>query len=178
MEHTLIIMMGPAGIGKSYWAKQFQKKHDDCVIVSRDHIRFSLLDTKDNYFEYEDKVEQTYYDTINNMLLTHKYVIADATQITRKSRKKLMQNLKLPSRTKRIGVWIEGPIQLAMRNNSQKTGRAYVDPNIIQQMYTYKVSPQKWEGFDEIIFISQEQNLTSSTNESGLKNNIDRLNSM
>ena len=39
----LIVMIGVSGSGKSYLAKHIQETHDDCIIVSRDAIRFGLL---------------------------------------------------------------------------------------------------------------------------------------
>ena len=50
----LILMMGVAGAGKSTWIKQ---NYPDVVPVSRDAIRFEILDEKGGeYFDHEDEV--------------------------------------------------------------------------------------------------------------------------
>ena len=82
MKTKLIIFMGPSGSGKSYLAKHIQETHDDCIIVSRDAIRFALLKDGEDYFAHEDEVVRRYYDNINRAIGVHKYVIADATHLT------------------------------------------------------------------------------------------------
>ena len=95
MKHILIVMIGVAGIGKSYLAKHILDTHEDCTIVSRDAIRFAKLQDDDDYFKYEDEVEANYYNAISAAIQTHEYVIADATHITKKSRRKLFSNISL-----------------------------------------------------------------------------------
>ena len=52
MKHTLIVMMGVAGIGKSYLAKHILDTHEDCTIVSRDAIRFGVY-TKKSWLSHQ-----------------------------------------------------------------------------------------------------------------------------
>lgn len=175
MKHTLIVMIGASGIGKSYLAKYIQDTHDDCVIVSRDKIRFAMLHDDDDYFEYENEVERNFYSAITTMLRTHKYVIADATHLTVKSRRKLFNNITLPSGTHVIGVCIEAPLSIALRQNAMREGRARVPEKAIRRMYKYKVSPQEGEPFDELIFISREHDLAIGSKSAKLESAFNKL---
>ena len=175
MKNTLIVMVGASGIGKSYLAKHIQDTHEDCVIVSRDKIRFAMLRDGDDYFKYEHKVERNFYSTITTMLRTHKYVIADATHLTTKSRRKLFNNITLPSGTRVIGVCIDAPLAIALRQNAMREGRARVPEEAIRRMYKHKVSPQEGEPFDELIFISREHDLAIGNKSAKLESAFDKL---
>ena len=43
----LYLLMGISGSGKSTWARDFQSKFSDSIVISRDAVRFSLV--KENY---------------------------------------------------------------------------------------------------------------------------------
>lgn len=159
MKHTLIVMMGVSAVGKSFLAKHIADTHDDCVIVSRDSIRFALLGKGEDYFAHEDEVIKRFYQNISDCLKVHEYVIADATHLSVKSRRKLFSNINIPSNTRIIGVWIEAPLETALRQNAARTGRARVPEDVIRRMFKHKVSPRKDEPFDEVIFISKDSNL-------------------
>lgn len=159
MKHNLIIMMGVSGVGKSFLAKHIADTHDDCVIVSRDSIRFALLGKGEDYFAHEDEVIERFYQNISDYLKVHKYVIADATHLSVKSRRKLFSNIDIPSNTRIVGVWIETSLETALRQNAARTGRARVPEDVIRRMFKHKISPRKDESFDEVIFISKDSNL-------------------
>ena len=50
----LFLMMGAPGSGKSYWAEHHVTSVDK--YISRDEIRFSMLEDGDDYFAKEGKV--------------------------------------------------------------------------------------------------------------------------
>ena len=58
MEGKLYLMMGISGAGKSTWLRHNIK--DGEVIVSRDQIRFGMLQDGDDYFDHEDEVFETF----------------------------------------------------------------------------------------------------------------------
>lgn len=175
MKHNLIVMIGVAGIGKSYLAKHILDTHEDCTIVSRDAIRFAKLQEDDDYFKYEDEVEANYYNAISAAIQTHEYVIADATHITKKSRRKLFSNISLPSGTKVIGVYVEAPLSTALRQNAMRTGRARVPEDVIKRMFKQKVSPQENEPFDEVIYISKDADMALGNGSDGIKTVFEKL---
>lgn len=175
MKSTLIMMMGPAGCGKSYLAKKIEDTHEDCIIVSRDDIRFALLKPNEDYFAHEKEVERLFYRTISDMLLVHKYVIADATNLTPKSRNKFFSNVNLPSKSKVIGVWIEVDESTAQKQNEARTGLRKVPSEVISRMYRYKVSPTSDEPFDDVVYISAHTDQAISTFNPTIGKVIDRL---
>lgn len=175
MKSTLIIMMGPAGCGKSYLAKKIEDTHEDCIIVSRDDIRFALLKPGEDYFAHEKETERAFYQTVSDMLLVHKYVIADATHLTSKSRNKFFSNVNLPSKSKVIGVWIEVDESTAQKQNETRTGLRKVPSEVISRMYKYKVSPASEEPFDDVVYISAHTDQAISTFNPTIGKVIDRL---
>lgn len=167
MKPTLIIMMGPSGAGKSYWAKQIADTHEDAVIISRDKIRFALLHPEDDYFAVEPAVLRQYYHNINFALQNHKYVIADATHISKRSRKQLFENVKTNT-LRVVGIWVEVPLNIALKQNAARTGRARVPEEVIQRMYRYKLTPQNDEPFNEVIYISPHEDIALGKANTGI----------
>lgn len=159
MKHNLIVMMGASGVGKSYLAKHIADTHEDCVIVSRDAIRFAMLGKGEDYFAHEDEVIKHFYQNISDALRVHEYVIADATHLSVKARNRLFSNISIPSGTRVVGVWIETSVETALQQNAARTGLARVPEDVIRRMFKTKVSPRKNEPFDEVIFISRDSNV-------------------
>lgn len=151
MAKSLIVLSGVAGVGKSTVAKIIEESHEDCIIVSRDKIRFSMLEPDDDYFKYEDEVTREFYDQINRGMKNHEYVIADATHITLGSRNKLFSHLFIPKNTRVIGVYLDMPLETCLKQNAKRTGRAYVPENVIKNMYRNKSYPSvQKERFNEV----------------------------
>lgn len=151
MAKSLIVLSGVAGVGKSTIAKIIEESHEDCIVVSRDKIRFSMLKPDDDYFKYEDEVTREFYDQINRGMKNHEYVIADATHITLGSRNKLFNHLFIPKNTRVIGVYLDMPLETCLKQNAKRTGRAYVPENVIKNMYRNKSYPSvQKERFNEV----------------------------
>lgn len=176
LKHTLILMMAPPGVGKSFLAKKFADSHDDTIIISRDSIRFDMLKDGDDYFKYEKEVEKKYYDAVSRALEVHKYVIADATHITLRSRRKFFHNVKIGSDVRTIGIWLDTPMKIAMKQNNMRTGRAHVSEEVIRNMYKKKVSPRENEPFDEVIFVSRDVDMAIGSKHINITNVMDKLN--
>ena len=175
MKNTLLVMMAPPAVGKSTIAKQFAKDHEDTIIVSRDAIRFALLKPGDEYFKYEKEVTRRFYEQITEALKIHKYVIADATHITVGSRRELFHNIVVPKDTRIVGLWVETPLPVALKQNAARTGLARVPEDVIRRMYKSKVSPREWEPFDEVLFISRDVDMAIGKNSINITNVLDKL---
>lgn len=156
-------------------AKVIQDSHDDCIIISRDQIRFALLQEGEDYFAHEDEVVNKYYDAVSRALEVHKYVIADATQILPASRNKLFKNISIPKGTKIVGVWIEVDEATAIKNNRQRSGRAYVPEDTIKKMYKQKVSPAESEPFDEVIYVMKHVDMAIGKQSPKISDVFDKL---
>lgn len=137
---TLYILVGPSGCGKSTWAHNFTEEHPDVMYVSRDEIRFAMLDEDEDYFEHEIEVYRCYCDNIASFLQEGKDVIADATQLNRGSRRKLTKEIDRYITDYEIKyIVFYTPMSVCWMRDSGREGRAHVGEKVIQGMFrTFK----------------------------------------
>ena len=140
------ILCGAPGSGKTYWAQHHIKP--GAAYVSRDIIRFSLLKEGEDYFSHEDEVYQIMWDQINGALSDGRNVIVDQTSLNPKSRKYLIDHLT--GYEKLNAIWIDTPLEIALKRNETRDGLAHVPRDIIRRMYYSFVEPSFEEGFDRI----------------------------
>lgn len=142
MKKTLYLLSGLPGSGKStYAAKLVATANPETAIWhSRDKIRFKLLDETDNYFEHEDEVINLWHQGLQESLDAPyvKYIIADATHLTDRSRNRTLSGLKIPTGTEVINVVFDVPLEECLRRNALRTGRERVSEKVIKRM---------WRGF-------------------------------
>ena len=130
------ILSGVPGSGKTTWVKEQIAKNGG-VHCSRDEIRFSLLKDNEDYFSHEDEVVALWFEkansAINNPEVENIYV--DATHLTEKARKKTLNALP-KGEYDVITVFFNIPLEVCIQRNEKRTGRAYVPPQTIRNMYT------------------------------------------
>ena len=80
---NLFIMMVAAGAGKSTFIKNSMT---ECIVVSRDKIRFSMVKEDESYFSKEKEVYKEFVRLINEHLSKNCDVVADATHLNAASR--------------------------------------------------------------------------------------------
>ena len=136
----LIMMCGIPGVGKSTFAKKYLSQYSN--YISRDEIRFSLLKEGEDYFAHEHRVWIEYVNRIADCLNEGKDVIADSTNLSEKSRKKLLKDVDLFSNVKyTIECYsFEVPVQIALARNAQTEGLAKVQGDALLNMaknYTF-----------------------------------------
>ena len=138
-------MCGIPASGKTYYAKNILLS-DKVHYVSRDEIRFSLLNDNEDYFSKEKEVYSLFIDEISKYLVDPncEYVIADATHLNWPSRRKLLKsiNLKLVA----DGTWkgiqdiniipvvINTPYKIVLERNNVRTGREHVPTSVLADM--------------------------------------------
>ena len=134
----LYILCGPSACGKSTWRDAFIAEHSDQDIryVSRDEIRFSMLEEGEDYFAHEKEVFKKFVNTLAQTLVDGFDVIADATHLNEFSRKKLTNALD------RIGVDYEIKYVVfytlyteCCERDATREGMAYVGPEVIRGMF-------------------------------------------
>lgn len=155
-QQKVFIVCAPAGVGKSTWViKQMAPQTDICI--SRDNIRFMLLQDGEDYFAHENKVRNIFFTAIRNNTFTSKdfdNVFVDATHLTTKSRRQTLEHIA-PD-THKIAVYFDVPLEVALERNRHREGRARVPENAIRSMYNSFRAPKISEGFDEIWRVNAE----------------------
>ena len=91
----LWIMCGIPGSGKSTWITQNKDFFEGTTnVVSKDKIRFALLDDNEDYFSIEDDVWTNFVRESKASLKLYENTILDATHLSVGSRKKILNALK------------------------------------------------------------------------------------
>lgn len=151
-------MCGPAGCGKSTFVKRNSNPKTD-VIVSRDAIRFDLLEERGgDYFSYEDEVWRKFVSFINlaGANANVETVWVDATHLTPKSRKKLLNAIDTSYYKEIWAIALNCSLQGCLIKNSNREGLAQVPEAVIKNHYTRYILPTLDEGFDKIVIIEME----------------------
>lgn len=142
----VIIMCGIPGSGKSTWAREYVKNHE-AAYVSRDEIRFSLVQEGEEYFSKEKEVFKTFVNKIKFWLRFNPVVVVDATHLNPASRLKLFNALDVTTSMQIEIVWVKVSLETALAQNELRKGtRAYVPQEVIRNMYNKFVEPE----YDEI----------------------------
>ena len=150
----LIMMIGIPGSGKSTYVK---KNYPDIIPVSRDVIRFELLDERGgNYFDYEDEVFEKFIAQIIGSLVGEEITIADATHLNKKSRAKVLSRVAQFA-NEIEAVVIDVPLETAFAQNDKREGRAWVKHGIIRRMWFSMEEPTAEEGFTKITIIRKDE---------------------
>lgn len=88
----LFVLVGLSGSGKSTFAQELAKE-ENTIIVSSDAIREEVFNNYEDQ-EHNSEVFQIYHKRIRKALENKQNVIADATNLTMKSRRAILMNIK------------------------------------------------------------------------------------
>lgn len=131
----LYILCGIPASGKTSWAIEFLKEHPDTRYISRDEIRFSIVNEDEDYFSHEAEVFAEFSGAVAQTLMDGFDVIADATHINQFSRNKLIaaiDNFITEYEIKYV-VFYTG-VEVCINRNHQREGRAQVPDATIRGM--------------------------------------------
>lgn len=150
---NLNLICGIPGSGKSSW---LQRYHYNDYIVSRDDIRFSLLQEEDGYFDHEKEVFVKLCQTVDYYgAIGDKDVWVDQTSLNARSRGKLLRNIQKSSFDEINAYYILVPYDIAVKRNSNRKGRKRVPNNVIGNMLKTFTIPSLDEGFDNVYQIEE-----------------------
>jgi predicted kinase len=150
---SLVLMAGISGSGKSTFAKSICTEND--IYISRDEIRFSMLKDEDDYFSKENEVMKEFIKEINAGIAANKrLVIADATHLTPKSRRKILENITDKPDNIYV-IYMDVSLEVALERNSKRKGRACVPESQIRNMNDSFVFPTADEGIDTVFSVDK-----------------------
>lgn len=141
----LYVMCGVAGSGKSTFAKQHLLTNDNILYVSRDEVRISLLKEGEHYFSKEKEVYNKFIDIIQSAVNDSGMdVIVDATHLNHWSRRKLTNSLDdaLTRPWEIYYIVMNTEYHETQRRNAERTGRALVPADVIDEMFEQWESPR------------------------------------
>lgn len=135
MLKTLYLTVGVPGSGKSTFCEKMVGKR-----VSRDAIRFSMIDDNDEYFQKEKDVWREYVRQIQEEINANNTVIADATHLNKKSRQKLLNALDLKDYVVFV-LYFDVSLSTCLARNAKRTGRENVPKDVVTNMYSHMTEP-------------------------------------
>lgn len=138
---TLVLMVGLPGSGKSTYADRdafFYESMEQrkTAIISRDFIRKQMVKPGEDYFSCERAVFRKFVEEINSSMEAGVDITyADATHISKQSRRKLLRALDLPGSEVCLEVAVVNTdIDECKRRNSLRTGFEHVPDTAIDRM--------------------------------------------
>ena len=154
MIKNLFVLVGVSGSGKSTLAKKIAKELGaSAKIISRDEVRFSMVAEDEEYFSKENEVFKEFIHQIKESLNTNQNTIVDATHLNCGSRTKLLRAIGADLEGVAVyAVVVLNDLEIILKQNRERKGRAYVPESVIKNMYATFESPTLEEGFKEIMF--------------------------
>ena len=151
-------MCGLSGSGKSTIAAQIANENPNTVIVSSDAIREELTGNYEDQ-EHNEEVFKIFHDRIRKNLENKKNVIADAINLTMKSRRAIMMKIH-GLKVHKVCVIIPKAFEQCKIDN-QNREHPVPDEVLDKQIRRFQI-PFYEEGFDEIVFNSLLKNYKPS----------------
>lgn len=148
----LVVMCGLSGSGKSYLAYKAEKELG-YKLVSSDAIRAEFGDVNDQ--SHNPDVFRTFYKRMKKLLREKNNVIADATFLNLKDRRRLMREVNKVNDCKKIIVVVGRTFESCLRSNSQRD-RIVPEEVIYSQRAKFQV-PFYEEGWDEIYILKNPE---------------------
>jgi predicted kinase len=152
MEQARFLMLvGIAGAGKSTVAEELMEERNDIILLSSDSIREELYGDESVQQDHA-KVFQIMLDRTKEALKNGIHVIYDATNISRKRRKGLLQ--QLPKNVEKVACYISTEYKTIVEQN--KSRNRVVPQDVIDRMYKGMQIPIYSEGWDKIVLFHHD----------------------
>lgn len=127
-----LLMSGPAGSGKSTWAKEYIKNNLNTIIISSDEIRYELFKS---YWLTKDEEKQIIPEMLRRVQLAASQgidVIIDVAVCKNKSRTKWYNRLRQYYKNILL-VIIDVPLEISLKQNEERD--RHVPEKVIRDMY-------------------------------------------
>ena len=150
----LILMCGIPASGKSTTAHFLQQSIGNAPVVSMDDIREELFGTR-KYQKQGGLVYDLSVGKTIRLLQERDVVIYDATNRTRKARRKLVETIQKYYDCLVYCVFMDTPLEVALERNANRDKSIQVPPAVIHRMFDTLEAPREEneEYFKEIYII-------------------------
>ena len=159
MRQILILMCGVPASGKSTVANNLAQHFEEqkAVVVSMDAIREKWFGTR----KCQDRGDEVYAQSVDDVLSAFEscdIVIYDATNRTRKARRKLVETIQKYYDCLVYCVFMDTPLEVALERNANRDKSIQVPPAVIHRMFDTFEPPREEneEYFEEIYIIYQK----------------------
>ncbi|CUS83613.1 Predicted kinase [Candidatus Kryptobacter tengchongensis] len=149
---TLVVLCGVAGSGKSTFAKKFFKRTQ---IVSSDHCRALISDNPANQAVSKHAFDLFYF-IIEKRLLVGRLTVADATSLSKETRRQLIE-IGRKYGFKIAIIIFDIPLEICIERDKKRPRK--VGEQVIRNQYINFLEAKKsipTEGFDEIFILNEE----------------------
>ena len=153
---VFLMLVGLPASGKSTLSSELIEDRDDIVYVSSDSIRKELFGSEDNQDNNQIVFEEMTKRTKEG-LKNGKNVLYDATNLNKKRRKGLLQ--QLPKETVKNVVYMATGYHNIKIQNTQR--ERVVPEDVIERMYKTLQLPVYSEGWDNISFCYDDETLNT-----------------
>ena len=161
---TLYIISGIPGSGKDYFLNKYFGNSSNVKIISRDVIRFSLIENNDEYFSKESLVFSKFCKAIREAFDEYDIVVANATHLNERSRNKLLNSLGEDFlKDKLINcIYMDVPLKVALERNAKREGLSLVPEDAIKRMYKSAYRPNYGERYEynKIYIVNEKGGIT------------------
>ncbi len=155
MKHLILLSAVP-GSGKSTWANEYARTHENVFIVASDEIRVRITGEAQN-FDHESEVWATYLAEINRYAeeCEDVTVIADSTNLKNDFRLFYFKNT--PNFDKHSLVVFNIPLEICLLQNRMRSHSRIVPEDAVRSMYAMfeKPNDEVMDLYDEVIFVGK-----------------------
>lgn len=148
---TLILLVGPPGVGKTTYAEKYISKHSNTVHLSSDKIRKELWGDESTQGDNNEVFYRMQTRAVDGLNFGYD-VIYDATNMTRKDRARIIAACPKFARIETHIIWT--PIETCIERDAAR--KRTVGKEVIDRMLKRFQAPYYDEGIDEINIIQPE----------------------
>ena len=144
---NLIVMVGIAGSGKTTYAEDWIERHPDYCLIATDSIREEIYgdaSIQDN----ARRIFRIAHERLRQRLELGQSVIFDATSLTKKARKALLDIANEYPYVRKIACFIDTPIPICIARQAMRARK--VPEDVIRRQGARLEVPQEAEGFDKV----------------------------
>ncbi len=161
-QRTLIVLCGPAGSGKSTFARKFVEQHQvqgcrSTSIVSSDYCRALVCDDETNQQVNRDAFDLFYY-IIRKRLFQGRLTIADSTALQANARQALVEIARY-CRYRSCLVVFNMSLQTCLARDQHQTRGRMVGEKVISyhmQILQQALLEISHEGWDEVVMLDEQ----------------------